>query len=156
MGVMRLLLFFRNKDFGLFKLAMFAQPLLIAVGSFELGQVGWSSALGFSKNAMPIVFILQVISQYDYVGKNTGEEFGGINEIQHASLMKVNEQFKNLIDTIDNSPNLQTKLLIDASTLMLAKFQALYTNCKSKYFQACDFFGEEIAIFPNLKELQVV
>ena len=145
MMAMALLLFYRNNDFGLFKLAMFAQPFLMAVVSLELGRAGWSSVLRFSKIALPIVFIPQVISQYAYVGKSTGEEFGGLNEIPYASALKVNRQFEDLLKTISEKKGTSTTLVLETSNVVLAKFQALYTNQIQTLFPARSYFYNILA-----------
>lgn len=135
-----LLLFYRNNDFGLFKLAMFAQPFLIGVLAIELGRMRWSRASRYTKIALPIVLISLVISQYGYVGKSTGEEFGGLNEIPHASALKINRQFEDLLNKVLAEKKSGTYLVLETSNVVLAKFQALYTNGRQALFPSRPFF----------------
>lgn len=138
MLVMGLLLFLRNNDFGLFKLAMFAQPFLVGVIAIELGQMGWRHTSRFNLLALPLVLLSMVISQIGYVGKSTGEIFGGLNEIPRASAQKVNQQFNKLFNSIrDSSPD---GFIADTSNIVLVKFQSLYTQGKSTIFPSRNFF----------------
>jgi hypothetical protein len=143
MMAMSLLLFFRNNDFGLFKLAMFAQPFMAGVLAIELGRIGWSHSHRYAKIAPPILLIPLVISQYGYVGKSTGEKFGGLNEIPYASALKVNRQFEDLIQNIAKEEVDMPVLAIANPNIVLAKFQSLYTNGIATFFLSRDFYGEE-------------
>lgn len=140
MLAMGLLLFYRNNGFGLFKLAMFAQPFLMGVLAIELSRMNWGRAPRYVKNTLPIILIPMAISQYGYVGKSTGEEFGGLNEIPHASAHKVNQQFEDLLKTLSTNPASSTMLVLDTSNIALAKFQALYTNGREALFPSRPFF----------------
>lgn len=150
-----LLLFYRNNDFGLFKLTMFAQPFLMGVLAIELGRMSWSHASRYTKIALPIVLIPLAISQYGYVGKSTGEEFGGLNEIPHASVLKVNRQFEELLKTISTSTYSSPALVLDTSNTVLAKFQALYTNGSSAFFPSRDFYRGIFSFGKNPEHIEM-
>jgi hypothetical protein len=137
---MGLLLFHRNNDFGLFKLAMFAQPFLMGVVAIELGGIIWSHASRYVKISLPAILMANVISQYVYVGKSTGEQFGGLNEIPHASAMKVNQQFEDLLNSDLLKQESLKAIVLETSSINLAKFQALYTNGKNTFFISRPFF----------------
>ena len=146
MLAMGVLLFYRNNDFGLFKLAMFAQPFLIGVIAIELGRMGLRQFPRYIKTALTATLIPLMISQYLYVGKSTGEEFGGLNDIPHASKLKVNEQFKVVIEEIKKNHHDSPVIMLDTAAIALAKFQSLYTNGLPTYFMSRDFFGEPNSI----------
>lgn len=130
MLAMGILLFFRNNDFGAFKLAMFAQPFLVGVLAIELGRMQRSYVPHYSKIALPLFLAPQVISQYGYVGKSVGEEFGNLNEIPYASVKKINKQFDDLLTEILSQAVPPSVVVLDTSNVVLAKFQTLYTNNK--------------------------
>lgn len=140
MLAMGLILFYRNIDFGLFKLAMFAQPFLMAVLAIELRPKSWSHTPLYTKIALPVLLMSLAISQYGYVAKSTGEEFGGLNEIPYASALKVNRQFEELLKIISTNRSDSPMLILDTSNIALAKFQALYTNGKDAFFPSRPFF----------------
>ncbi|MCX7217342.1 MAG: hypothetical protein NTZ96_13645 [Burkholderiales bacterium] len=138
-----LLLFYRNNDFGLFKLAMFAQPFLMGVLAIELGRMRWGQAPRYAKTTLPAIFLPLAISQYGYVGKSTGEEFGGLNEIPHASALKVNRQFEGLIKSLPKKEGTFPVLAIATSNIVLAKLQSLYTTGLPIFFMSRNFYGEK-------------
>ncbi len=138
MLAMGLLLFFRNNDFGLFKLAMFAQPFLIGVLAIEMGQRGWIHKSKATLFLPPFAILSIVISQVGYVGKSTGEIFGGLNEIPRASAQKVNQQFSQLFEVIRGKN--QEGFIADTSNIVLAKFQSLYSQGESIIFPSRNFF----------------
>lgn len=138
MMTMSLLLFFRNNDFGLFKIAMFAQPYLAGVLACELGRLDWLKTSFVKKIGICIVAVPVLLSQYGYVAKSTGEIFGGLNEIPRASAQKINRQFQNLMESIrGKNPN---GYIADASNIVLAKFQSLYSRGESLIFPSRNFF----------------
>ena len=150
-----LLLFYRNNDFGLFKLAMFAQPFLIGVLAIEFGRISWSHTSRYAKIALPILLMPLAISQYGYVGKSTGEEFGGLNEIPYASALKVNQQFEDIFKKISKSADSSSVLVLDTSNTVLAKFQALYTNGASAFFPSRDFYRGIFSFGKNQEHIEM-
>lgn len=133
-------LFYRNIDFGLFKLAMFAQPFLAGVLAIAFGGTNRSLVPRYAKTVLPIVLISLLLSQYAYVGKSTGEEFGGLNEIPHASAMKINRQFEDLLRKFSTDTETPPVLILGTTNTVLTKIQALYTNGMSAFFPSRDFF----------------
>ena len=138
MLLMSTLLFYRNNDFGLFKLAMFAQPFLLTVCAIELSRIEWKRRAITLKVLLPITLVVALIAQFGYVGKSTGEMFGGLSDIPRGSALKVNSQFKQLL--ADNKSSAENGYIADTSNIVLGKFQALYTNGSSLYFPSRDFF----------------
>jgi hypothetical protein len=120
---------------------MFAQPFLLGAVAIEMGPMNWSRTSRYVKIALPIILLPLVISQYGYVGRSTGEQFGGLNEIPHASALKVNRQFEDILKTILTNTGLSRILVLDTSNTVLAKFQALYTNGASAFFPSRDFYS---------------
>lgn len=141
MLAMGLLLFLRNNDFGLFKLAMYAQPFLIGVLAIDLAAYSWRGAIPRFSFAIPLFFVPVLISQFGYVSKSTGEFFGGLNEIPYASRVKINAQFGQAIKDAAALHKQGAQLISFSSNVVLAKFQSLYTGGIDTFFPARDFFG---------------
>lgn len=139
MLVVGLLLFYRNNDFGLFKLAMFFQPFMIGVVAIDLGKVGWKSISLLQRLILATILTCCIISQVGYVTISTGEGSGGLNDVSHASAQKVNQQFKSLLDSIE-SGNVNRVLVSETPHVVFAKFQALYSNGRELLFPSRDFF----------------
>lgn len=147
MLAMGLLLFFRNNDFGLYKLAMIAQPFLIGVVAIELGQM----KLNRKPHLVLIAFATMLpitISQFSYVWKSTGESSSGFIQIPNASSAKVNMQFNELLCKIQKETNEPRLIISETSNVVLAKFQALYGNGLQLLFPARNYF-KYIATFSN-------
>lgn len=143
MMVMGFLLFYRNNDFGLFKLSMFAQPFLIGVLAIELRRSNWTNFSQASRIAVFVTLIPIILSQLSYVGKSAGEEFGSFSEIPYASAFKINRQFENLIKDIKEKEKGASVVVLDTSNIVMAKFQSLYTNVMPSFFLSRNFYGEE-------------
>ena len=154
MAGMGLLLFFRNNDFGLFKLAMFVQPFLVGVVAIELTGWDWKNTTSFKKIVALILLVPMGISQLGYVGKSTGELFGGLNEIPRASALKVNRQFESLINSIAKINNSRVQVISETPNVVLAKFQALYSRNLSMLFPARSYFNNILFWFGISKEAQ--
>lgn len=147
MTAMGLLLFYRNNDFGLFKLAMFVQPFLIGVVAIELGRLKWNGTTRLMKTALPLVLVAMAISQFRYVAKSTGEIFGGLNEIPRASALKVNRQFQKLFEPLRGKN--ADGFIADTSNIVLAKYQSLYSHRVSLIFPSRDFFVSIVGTSPK-------
>jgi hypothetical protein len=76
-------LFFHGNDFGLYKLAMFIQPALVA------GLAGWAVAVGPRRRvtwAIAAAFVaLGLRTTWFYTSASTGEKHSGLTEMDHAS-----------------------------------------------------------------------
>jgi hypothetical protein len=134
-----LVLFFRNNDFGLFKLAMFFQPFMITVVSVELSAMVRQRLLWRQRAAILAVLACCFVSQVSYVGRSTGELFGALNEIAHASRDKVNESFRTFFHSLRTRGR---PILIDTSHVLLAKYQAFYTRLNVAVFPSRPFLYE--------------
>ncbi len=136
------LLFVKNGDYGLFKLSMFLQPFMLGVAAIEIETTSPSfGKWGFTVLAGALSFSL--ISQFSYVNKSTGDGFGLLNEIPHASALKVNRQFGELFESLRNRSS--TTFLSDASSPVIAKFQSLYSRETGLLFPSRNFFRNIVA-----------
>jgi len=144
------LLFIRNNDFGLFKLAMYFQPFLLAVLALEVGD---TIKGGFGQKLFVLLLGLGAIpsflTQANYVDRSTGERFGSLTEIPHASLEKVNTQFQALSEELKGR-----SMILETPHIVLAKFEALYTIGRPALFPSRPFLiglidGEIVKIAPK-------
>ncbi|CNK47394.1 Uncharacterised protein [Yersinia enterocolitica] len=147
MVVLGLVLFFRNNDFGLYKLVMFMQPFLacvvaIALAKWKLREVSRLVIL-FSA----VIFISMLSSNNYYLSKSTGESSsGGFVEIANASDKKLYQQLHKLFD----SPQLMADNYVsNIDNVVLAKFLTLYSQGKSVIFPSRDYFSRVINIKNN-------
>jgi hypothetical protein len=150
MIVMALFLYYRQHDFGLFKLSMFIQPFLLSVLAFQMR--GWMRNRMFIVKGLLVggMILLNLHSQFTYVSNSTGEFNSGFTEIPKASSLQVNRQFKKLIDDIAVS-NQNYILISETSNVVLAKYQALYAKGYSIFFPVkyyFDYIGK--ADYPNV------
>lgn len=143
-------LFAGNVDFGLFKLAMFIQPFLIAVVAMRLTACmpkWWISAVAAG------ILMICISTQFAYVKQSTGEFVGSMNEVPHSSAKEINRQFSELFRSASNaSPH---GFIADTSHLVIAKFQALYTTGTSVVFPSKQFFQNISGILPTTGKEQI-
>jgi hypothetical protein len=136
-------LFSRQTDFGLFKLAMFVQPFL--VGTMVLG---WVSTIRQPwVKAIPLVLVGLIslsVQQLNYVETSRGVG-NGVIEIPNASAARVNTEFASLLAKMPPSQN----LLFDTANVVLGKFQSLYTIGREALFPSRDFYGNIAAFGPE-------
>ncbi|QKJ03469.1 hypothetical protein [Yersinia mollaretii] len=143
-------LFFRNNDFGLFKLAMYIQPFLVGVVAIAL------AAWKFRKTSFLIIpfsatiFISMMASNIYFTSKSTGENSAGeFIEIRNVSKEKVFQQ----LQTLFNSPQLMADEYISSiDNVVLAKLMVLYSQGRSVIFPSRDYF---IRIINTKKEESV-
>ncbi|HEY9642528.1 MAG TPA: hypothetical protein V6C57_18730, partial [Coleofasciculaceae cyanobacterium] len=123
-----LVLFWRENDFGLFKLAMFIQPFL--VGTLV---VWWVSTIQRPLVKLLPLLLLGMISlstqQLGYVESSRGVG-KSIVEIPNASKVKINTEFQTLLSSIPP----EQPLLLDTANIVMAKFQSLYTIGRTALF----------------------
>jgi len=134
------LLFYRNSDFGLFKMAMFAQPFLwcCCVESY-----GILSKLQKPLSVFAFCFLLlNVKSSLSYsLGSNGDLTNVNFSEIKGASKNKITEKIRSYF----SSPDVLSSdgLLIDVtSNVVLAKIIALYSKGKRTLWTTTDFFDQ--------------
>lgn len=147
-------LFAGNIDFGLFKLAMFIQPFLVAVVAMRLSVFVWTIEKWWVKGLVIGMLMLCASSQMAYVKKSTGEFLGSMNEIPHASAKKMNRQFAELLNSVKNSS--PAGFIADTSHLVVAKYQALYTTGTSVIFPSKQFFQNITGILVTTAREQIM
>lgn len=139
MTVLGILLFVRNNDFGLFKLAMFVQPFLLGMIAIALSMFTRKPGMSWPvKVALALGLILMLGTQSGYVGKSTGEVLGGLNEIPGASSQRVNRQFRDFL--LASREQSAGGYVSRAANIVLAKFQSLYSRGESLLFPSRNFF----------------
>lgn len=89
MSALGFFLFFKGQDFGLFKLAMFAQPvvtLLLAKGFLRLLELNWQRT---ARVALVVFLLCTVPSHVYYSYASLGNYGGGLSEVVGASELGV-------------------------------------------------------------------
>ncbi len=129
-----LVLFIRQSDFGLFKLAMFIQPFLVA--TMVVWWVNQPRQLILKIAPLLLVGLLSLnIQQNSYVEASRGLGQGVTIEVPNASRAKIYSEFQSLFESLPTQ-----KFLLDTANVVLAKFQALYTVNKTAFFPSRDFY----------------
>jgi hypothetical protein len=149
MGVIFIVLFIQNKDFALFKLAMYIQPFLIAVAAITIASWSRKEWYGFRGAFFGIAVFLQISVQMAYVLHSIEAPYFGITELPNGSSLGVNQQFHRLMEK--NNERLKAGVISDATSPVLAKYETLYTQGVPVYFPSRDFF-ENIQGSDVLKE----
>lgn len=143
-----ILLFYKRYDFGLFKLAMYIQPFIIAVAAAALSE--WKkNKIGYL--ILCVLVLSAFYGQFALVLKSTGEVLGSLNEIPHASSKKLNKEFDSFIHALPkhNSTYYQT----DVTNVVLAKFQGLYSQGISIYYPSRNYFESIMGCNKNCSNL---
>ena len=145
------ILFYQNNGFGLFKLAMYIQPFIIAVAAVELVKFKFKWPW-IAYTSLLILIISELIAQNYYINTSRGEGTGGMNEIPHASAEKINYKFSNLMHSIpQNQPQ---QFVMDTANVVLAKFQALYTQGIRVGFPSRNFFESVMGFSDKMVNMQ--
>lgn len=145
MCILALVLFTKLNDFGLYKLAMYAQPFVIALLASSFHQIAmrpmWALYLLLS-----IVLPFQIISQFAYTYRSTGEMPGSAVEIQHGSSKKVLSQLKAFFEqlTVESSDK-NEQFVSPVDNVVLAKLMAFYSRGLQIIFTSRDFFGNIVS-----------
>lgn len=133
-------LFVQRADFGLFKLAMFIQPFMLATLVLAWFGIVRKPVQRFA----PVVAlgVAGLYAQTAYVERSRGvldSVGGGLSEIPNASPSRINSEFRQLLSGLQSD-----YVVLDTSNVVLAKFQALYLRGRASTFPTQDFF-ENIA-----------
>jgi hypothetical protein len=131
-------LFAQQSGFGLFKLAMYIQPFLIA--SLAIAWLG-SRPRPRIWRLVPVVVlaIAGLPGQNAYVERSRGA-FG---EVPNGFPLGISQEFQQTLQSVPPS-----SVLIDTNNIVLAKLQALYTQGRPTIYPSRDFFGYMIP--PNI------
>ena len=133
------LLFFRNNDFGLFKLVMFAQPF--ALGVFAVAALQRNKGGGLYSwriGLLTVVAFVNIGVQAAYVYKSSGESAESLGDLPHASKRGIIRQFAEMKTCTPGAPFSATSLT--TSSVVLGKLQALYTRGCPTQFPSRQFF----------------
>jgi hypothetical protein len=115
-----ILLFMRNGDFGLFKLALYVQPFIlsvIAISLYDLPKKYYRARVG-------TVITLIVIGMYSlvfYIARSNAEAPGSFTEVAYGSSTKINKEYAQLINTLPK----KSLILSNDFNVCLIKFQSL-------------------------------
>lgn len=124
-------LFARSIDFGLFKLAMFAQPFVLGTLAYSVCR---SVPRRFNWGWLPVLVAAAagIAGQLSYVEKSRGQ----FNEVPFASQSHINADFQHVLQSVKPQ-----QVVLDTINISLAKFQALYTRGLDANFPSRDFFS---------------
>lgn len=141
MCILALALYGNMNDFGLYKLAMYAQPFVIALLASSFHQITlrpmWVLYL-----LLVVVLPPQIVSQFSYTYRSTGEAPGSAVEIQHGSSKKVLSQLKTFFERLTvESSNKNEQFVSPVDNVVLAKLMAFYSRGLQIIFTSRDFFG---------------
>lgn len=133
-------LFFKGQDFGLFKLGMFAQPVVaffLAQGILWL----WQHHRRRTGNVLLVVYILATIpSHFYYVRSSIGDVGGGLSEVVGASEKGV--AFKPPADVVFDA------IESDITNVVSAKMLAMYTRGIDTRFLSRNYMDNVANIAP--------
>ncbi|MCC7371975.1 MAG: hypothetical protein IT306_26405 [Chloroflexi bacterium] len=128
-------LFWKYNDFGLYKLAMFAQPFIL--GSLVVTWVSMNRNRLLQIIPLLLLGIIGIPAQYTYVEASKGSGLGFVS-IVNASPGRINREFQDHLQRIDRSNDPQ--ILLDTSNIVLAKFQSIYSRGIRTQFGSRNFF----------------
>lgn len=124
-------LFYHNSDFGLFKLAMFIQPFLLAtlIAFIYSGHYRRIYQLA----VIALLAVIGLPAQSYYIQKSKAVKGSGLSEILYASPTRIYREYANLASRLpDNS-----LIILNDYNLVLTKFQTLGSTGKMTAF--CSF-----------------
>lgn len=145
MCILALVLYRNMNDFGLYKLAMYAQPFVIALTASSFHRIAirpmWVLYL-----ILIIVLPFQILSQFAYTYRSTGEMPGSAVEIQHGSSKKVLSQLGIFFEELRaESRNQNEQFVSPVDNVVLAKLMAFYARGLQIIFPSRDFFGNIVS-----------
>lgn len=147
MVILGMVLFFRNNDFGLFKLVMYMQPFLACVVAIAIAKWKLREASRLVILFSVAIFISMLSSNNYYINASTGKNSsGGLVEIPNASEKKLYQQLHKLFD----SPQLMADNYVsNIDNVVLAKIFTLYSQGRSIVFPSRDYFDRIINFKKN-------
>lgn len=141
MGILALALFTKMNDFGLYKLAMYAQPFVVALIASSFHQLA-IRPVGAWYLLLTIMLPLQITSQLFYTYRSTGEAPGSAVEIQQGSSKRVLSDLKTFFEQLTvESANKNEQFVSPVDNVALAKLMAFYARGLQIIFTSRDFFG---------------
>lgn len=150
MTVLAVKLFVGRSDFGLFKIAMYCQPFLIASTivawqTFVSRRIRISTRTRRIIGAAPVLLLVAggLRGQTAYTIRSTGIYGSGFLEIPRPSDHAILEQLQPLA-----RPHAGVAFLSDTNNVVLQKFEAYYTTGTPLFTPAIDFFGSRLGAYP--------
>ncbi len=137
-----LFLFYRNNDFGLFKLAMFAQPFILGVLALGLFKMFHWKVARWKYGLISFFVLCNLLVQAAYVEKSTGEVLGSLGELPHASKKGIIREFSR--NFLIHAPDSQSLAILTTSHIVVAKLQSLYTSGFRVLFSSRQFVADLI------------
>ncbi|MBT7486005.1 MAG: hypothetical protein HN673_06520 [Rhodospirillales bacterium] len=134
-----------NASYGLFKLAMVAQPFLLTMLVLRIPTARYTVLLSALIFAPPI--ISNVYSQYYYMTESKGFKYGGFVGLPNASSVEANQQFVKLISPAKEK--IKNGILLDTINPVLARYQMLYLKGISSLFPARNYWDQVNVSTPN-------
>jgi hypothetical protein len=130
MAILGLNLFANNKDFGLFKLAMFVQPFLLAtVATYSVGYVNkWPQAVLFT-----LLISTSLVTQTGYREMVPTREKSGRNDVPY--------EFTKFASAAENLPANAT-IASDTQVIVVAKLQSFYALGRELFFPGRAFWAD--------------
>jgi hypothetical protein len=130
-------LFARQAGFGLFKLAMFMQPFLIAT----LVIAWYRLCGGKARPAVPLWLLAGACfcTQFGEVESSRGLATESAVEIPRASAGHIQSQFQAALRSVPEG-----QLILGTDNYVLARFQSLYTRGRPSLFLSWDYFARHV------------
>lgn len=147
MGLLAIRLYQTMNDFGLYKLAMYAQPFMISMFAIYLANVNWKI---YGKAMLATFVVLAANTSFAYSYRSSGEAPGSSIEIQNGSSRKFLSELKNLFENSDDLKG--RKIIATTDNVVIAKLVAFYGNGFAVLFPARDYFGGVTSYAENLKK----
>lgn len=136
MAILGVRLYQTMNDFGLYKLAMYAQPFIISMFALYLSKVCWNL---YKKAALLIFISITANTSFAYSYRSSGEAPGSSIEIQNGSSRKFLTELKGLFQ---NRADLRGRdIIATTDNVVIAKLVAFYGNGFRVLFPARDYFG---------------
>ena len=137
-----IVLFSGRAAFGLFKLAFFLQPFMLATAALGWLRAhrAWAWTFG-----LIVVGLTNLATQAGYVERSRG--VGSLSELRNASSSGLLPSFRAAL--AEAAP---TRLDLDTANVVLAKLQALYLDSVPASYLSQEFFGQVHGVAPEVKD----
>lgn len=137
-----------NDGFGLYKLAMYAQPFILGTVALLLFSITKRKKLFLS--ILGILVLLPLISQGFYTKRSTGTP-GMYVEVPYGTIANLPKSFSNILQTLPKDGS----LLIMNDNVVIAKIQSMFTRGWPVEFASQPFFLRNLLAFENVKDKKV-
>ena len=133
--------FIKERDFPLYKTAMYLQPFLLA---FLVSLM--SRNVSVLPVRVPVLLIcslaaFQIPAAIYYVRVSMSGNYGSMNELPNGSLERINEKFEKLVDSKLMRYDKNTVFIFNVSNVVEAKLQMLYLQGLRSVFPSREFIA---------------